>query len=108
MKSVYGHASCCKNTPQTPPHPQVYLSTVWSGGHVEPSRGHIGAADGLDLLHPTEFRFGQQLRANETNAGKLKRQNVKFHNAQFQDPNNLMHDNDKCQIDNDLFDEDMS
>lgn len=62
-----------KYTPQTP-HPKLYLSTVWAGGHVEPSRGHIGAADGLDLLHPAEFRFGQQLRANETNVVKLKRQ----------------------------------
>lgn len=88
------------------PHPKVYLSTVRSGGDVEPSRGHIGAADGLDLLHPAEFRFGQQLRANETNAVKLKWQNVKFHIFKFQDPNNVMYD--KCQIYIDLFDEDMS
>lgn len=104
MKSVYRHAKISQN-----PHPKVYLSTVWSGGHVEPSRGHIGAADGLDLLHPAEFRFGQQLRANETNAVKLTRQNEKFHISQFQDSNkNLIYDNDKCQIYNDLFDEDMS
>lgn len=102
MKSVCRCTSCCKNTPQTP-HPKVYLSTVWSGGQVEPSCGHIGAADGLDLLHPAEFRFGQQLRANETNVVELKRQNVKFYNAQFQDPHNLMYNNDKCQIYNDFF-----
>lgn len=40
------------------PQRKNYLSAVWPRGHIETSCSHVGAANGLNLLHPAEFRLG--------------------------------------------------
>ena len=41
------------------------LRALWSWCHIESSCSHVGAADGLYLLHAAELGFGQQLQTHE-------------------------------------------
>lgn len=74
-----------KHTPE--PQRKNYLSAVWPGGHVETCCSHVGAANGLNLLHPAEFGLGKQLRTHQTNSAHVKRLDVELHRVQFQDLN---------------------
>lgn len=42
-----------------------YLGMLLAGHGAQTGRGHIRAADGLDLFNSTEFRLGQQLWSND-------------------------------------------
>ena len=42
-----------------------YLLCILSRGGVQAGSGHVGAADGFDLLHPTELGLGEQLYRKE-------------------------------------------
>lgn len=60
--TCWGHARClCVKTSAVE---KTCLCAIWSWCHVETSRSHVGATDGLYLLHPAEFWFGQQLRTH--------------------------------------------
>lgn len=49
--------------PAQPARP--YLGVLLAGHGAQARRGHVRAPDGLDLFHPAEFRFGQQLQSND-------------------------------------------
>lgn len=53
---------CNKKVPGCPHHSVTYLHTLWSQSHVESSCSHVGAPNGLDLLHAAEFGLGKQLQ----------------------------------------------
>lgn len=42
-----------------------YLLCILSRGGVQAGSCHVGAADGFDLLHPTELGLGEQLYRKE-------------------------------------------
>lgn len=49
------------------------LCAFWSWCHIETSRSHVGATNGLYLLHPAELRFGKQLRTHESASHNTRR-----------------------------------